>query len=73
MRLDDRLRQGTPELLFEGAYELDNFGNPNYDASPDGERFVMVRNTGKRERDAAQMHVVLNWFSKLERLVPTDN
>jgi eukaryotic-like serine/threonine-protein kinase len=34
-----------------------------------GSRFLMPVPTG--ERQAAQIHVVLNWFSELERLVPT--
>jgi hypothetical protein len=40
-----------------------------YDISPDGQRFLMI----KREREEAQINVVLNWFEELKRLVPIDN
>jgi len=38
-----------------------------YDISPDGQRFVMVKEEGRE----TQIHVVLNWFEELKRLVPT--
>lgn len=39
---------------------------PNYDVSPDGRRFVMV----KEESTGGRLHVVLNWLEELKRLVP---
>jgi len=55
--------------LFEGAYVL---SNPplvsNYDVDAQG-RFLMIK---EEERAADQIHVVLNWFEELKRLVPTD-
>ena len=63
-------------VLFEGRYEADRHpvgGIPNYDVSPDGQQFVMVRRTGEGERVAPPINIVLNWFQELERLVPTDN
>jgi hypothetical protein len=62
-------------VLFEDSYETDRFsgGNPNYDVSPDGQQFVMVRRTGEGERVAPPINIVLNWFQELERLVPTGN
>ncbi len=42
-------------------------GGRNYDVSRDGERFLFV-GRGEYPRD---LHVVLNWFQELERLVPT--
>ncbi len=60
----------TPRILFEGfpstAYM--NLGT-NYDISPDGQHFVMVEASGFEN----EIHVVLNWFEELKRLVPTDN
>ncbi len=64
----------TATVLFNGRYEADrvpDYGTPNYDVSPDGQQFVMVRRTGEGER-APQINVVLNWFQELERLVPTN-
>ena len=60
----------TPIVLFEGRYQLSHtFRGADYDVTPDG-RFVMTKPV---EADSAlQMHVVLNWFEELERLVPTN-
>ena len=55
----------TPRLLFEGTYVPDD-----YDVSPDGERFVMVESDP--ETAPTRIHVILNWFEELERLVPTN-
>jgi len=66
-----RLAADTPEILFEGSYRGLNSiprGYQYYDISPDGQRFLMV----KIDPDATQIHVVLNWFEELKRLVPTN-
>ena len=42
-------------------------GGRNYDVSRDGERFLFVG----RDESPKDLHVVLNWFEELERLVPT--
>lgn len=66
-------RAGRPAVLFEDPYELDLLGpgNPNYDVTADGERFLMVKRA--EDTDSSRIHVVLNWFGELKRLVPTDN
>ena len=57
-----------PRLLFEGTYLQD--GNiTNYDVSPDGKRFVMIR--PDEESTLAQINVIQNWTEELKRLVPT--
>jgi Tol biopolymer transport system component len=59
-----------PSLLFEGEYLLDFIRQTaNYDVSPDGEKFVMLR--GIEGTRGSQIAVVLNWFDELKRLVPT--
>jgi hypothetical protein len=62
------LSLGTPRVLFDKPYA---FGAgvtiPNYDVSPDGQRFVMV----KEESGAGRLNVVLNWTEELNRLVPS--
>jgi serine/threonine-protein kinase len=56
----------APELLFEGDYHKSAASNePDYDIGADG-RFLMIR----KEEPYRKIHVVLNWFSELERLVP---
>jgi hypothetical protein len=39
----------------------------NYDVSPDGQRFVMV----KDDSASGRINLVLNWHEELKRLVPT--
>jgi hypothetical protein len=43
---------------------------PNYDVSPDGQRFLMLKG-GEQEAAPAQINVVLNWFEELKQKVPT--
>ncbi len=61
---------GKSKLLFEGLYQLS--ATPaarNYDVSPDGQRFLMLK-ADEQERSASQINVVLNWFEELKRRVP---
>ena len=61
---------GAPKFLFERPdikRSTRITGEANYDVSADGERFLMVV-SGDR---SSQLHVVLNWFDELERLVPS--
>ena len=61
------LKLSTPRVLFEQRYA---FGSAqtvaNYDVSPDGQRFLMV----KDESSSGRLNIVLNWFDELNRLVP---
>ena len=61
---------GRPQLVFEVPYLTDH-RNANYDISPDGQRFLMIKATEEEEGQQAQINVVLNWFEELKRLVPT--
>ena len=63
------LSVGTPRLLFEGRYWSTSWSLTNYDVSPDGQRFLMVK---EDSRPVTQMNVVQNWFEELRRLVPTN-
>jgi len=65
VQTDPNFTVGNPQVLFEGDYHLAP-GGPNYDVSPDGERFLMIRGV----EGTSQLTVVLNWFSELERLAP---
>ena len=67
---DPVFRPGAPQLLFEGPFETNPGGYPNYDVTLDGSRFIMIETetTGLNE-----IHVVLNWYEELKRRVPTDN
>ncbi len=59
------LKVGLPKVLFELDDNIKTF-----DVSPDGQQFALIR------ADVAistQIHITLNWFEELKRLVPTDN
>jgi len=65
-------RFGTANVLFEGPYvaEEDSLQSArNYDVAPDGERFVMIKDDDRRDRESAasQIVVVRNWIAELER------
>ena len=63
------LKLGQPEPLFEARFRLDNNGNPLYDVSLDGQRFIMLRLD--EAAGAVQLRVILNWFEELKERVPT--
>jgi dipeptidyl aminopeptidase/acylaminoacyl peptidase len=62
---------GNPRVLFEGPYVLATVPISNYDVSPDGRRFLMVKPTEQVQAAPTQINVVLNWFEELKRRVPT--
>ena len=43
----------------------------NYDVSPDGQRFPVLKPVEQKEAPLTQINVVLNWSEELKRLVPT--
>ena len=57
-------------MLFEGEYLASIFPltGVTYDVTRDGQRFLMVK---QQAVPAAQIHVVVNWFEELKRMVPT--
>jgi len=62
---------GKPRMLFEGDYLLTPLQFPNYDVSPDGQRFLMLKPVDTGESARTQINVVLNWFEELKRRAPT--
>jgi dipeptidyl aminopeptidase/acylaminoacyl peptidase len=61
---------GRPKMLFEGRYQPTPLQRANYDVSPDGQRFLMVKPTAAQEAAPTQINVVLNWTEELKRRVP---
>ena len=43
-------------------------GARNYDLSPDGKRFLVIKQDAADQASARQMTVVLNWLEELKRL-----
>jgi serine/threonine-protein kinase len=61
---------GRPRELFDVPYYSRVSNGADYGVSPDGQRFLMIKNP---ERGAASplINVVLNWFEELKQKVPT--
>jgi hypothetical protein len=62
---------GLRGKLFEGGWALIPLGDwdfSDFDVMPDGERFLMIRREPKAIPD--RIHVVVNWYDELRRLVP---
>lgn len=59
----------TPHKIVDGPYvTLTSASGRTYDVSPDGQRFLMVKQPATRA--PAQIVIVQNWFEELRRLVP---
>ena len=74
---DPSLSLGNAEVVVEGAYFTRGAGR-TYDISPDGQRFLMIREGGASGSNAedpfaglTQIHVVQNWSEELKERVPT--
>jgi len=59
-----------PKVLFAGQYVPSLLTMSNYDVSPNGQRFVMIKEDDQAAT-ATQINVVLNWFEELKEKVPT--
>ena len=62
---------GKPRMLFEGPYLPSPLTNPNYDVSPDGQRFMMLKPVEQAQAALTQINIVQNWFEELKQKVPT--
>ena len=61
---------GNAAVVFGERYFVSGgVGGRSYDISPDGKRFLMIKEPG--EAASTELNLVLNWFEELERLVPT--
>ena len=53
---------GTPQVVFEGTYDITAAGDLHYSATPDRQQFLMVT-----EESATTLRMVLDWFGDVER------
>ncbi|MDA2927349.1 protein kinase [Acidobacteria bacterium AH-259-G07] len=62
---------GSPDVLFTGRYFY--AGGRQYDISPDGQRFLMIKEAEQTDEASARTELIIvqNWFDELKRLVPT--
>ena len=67
-------RVGIPVARVQGDYVYSAGNGRNWDISPDGQRFLMLKNVGQRATEDAPppptLTVVLNWFEELTERVP---
>jgi hypothetical protein len=66
---------GAPATLVKGRYYRGGAGSNgirSYDVSPDGKRFLMIKDAGEpgQSVEPTSIVVVRNWFEELKRLVP---
>jgi len=61
---------GRPKELFEGPYVPTPRSFPDYDVSPDGQRFLMLKPV-EDQQATSQIIVVQNWIEELKQKVPT--
>jgi len=67
---DPTFTPGRPVVLFEGEYQrLSGDSGRDYDLSPDGRRFLMIR-AADGNPPVPQINIVLNWFEELKERVP---
>jgi serine/threonine-protein kinase len=64
---------GKSKVLFGGSYQPTPATLTNYDVSPDGQRFLMLKPSEQAQAAPTQINVVLNWFEELKHKVPTGN
>ena len=69
---DSTFAARTPSRLFEGPYFFGLTGR-TYDVSPDGQRFLMLKQSSVagESSPSARMVLVQNWFEEPKRRVPT--
>ena len=78
VEIDSTLRLGNPAVLFEGPYfqsSLSNGAVTSWDITPDGKRFLMMKEAEATERGSTQrgphkINIVVNWLEELKQRVP---
>ena len=67
LRRGPTLKVGTPRLVFRGDYAPSLTTNPNFDVSPDGQRFLMIQPGPRETAMPTQITITMNWFEELNR------
>lgn len=69
-----QLRLGAPDIVFEGWSYRNDFRQRAYDVTPDGTRFIIIKEDAVGgDVEPVEIRVVQNWHEELKRLVPTEN
>ena len=57
---------GSPRVQFEGRYYQQRLGSPQYDITPDGQRFVMVQEPEEAAPEHRQITYIPDFFDELK-------
>ena len=68
---DENFDFGSPEIAVSQRYFRRSGAGRGYDISPDGERFLMIKETDATTDEPRELILVQNWIEELKRLVPT--
>jgi Tol biopolymer transport system component len=68
-------KPGNPKILFKGKYLFSGNEYVFWDISPDGKRFLMLKQVASTEEapvavSPREINIVLNWFEELKQRVP---
>jgi eukaryotic-like serine/threonine-protein kinase len=72
---EPEFKPGKPTVLFRGEYYPgESVGAPTWDISPDGKRFLMIKEVESTSKPAAEaprkINIVVNWLEELKQRVP---
>ena len=75
IRADDgTILHGNPEVVFEQTFDVvaQSYVGRSYDVSPDGKRFLIVKEGASPEQRLSppQLVIVEHWFDELKQRVP---
>jgi hypothetical protein len=60
------------QALAAGYFDSTAANNRAFDVSPNGQRFLMIKNAQTTDTPASTIVIVQNWLEELKRLVPTN-
>jgi serine/threonine-protein kinase len=75
VKTDPAFSLETPQVLFKGTYRFVQDEDFSWDISPDGRRFLMIKELTDNAQTPAgasprRINIVLNWFEELKQRVP---
>jgi serine/threonine protein kinase len=68
-------KAGNPQFLFRGTYVATSDNGISWDLSPDGKRFLMMKELASTDKPTAaeaprKINIALNWLEELKQKVP---
>ena len=73
VEINPSFKAGSSKVVVEGRYAFGIQYGRNYDISPDGQRFLMIKQGAEADGTTAerQLVIVQHWFEELKARVPT--